>query len=320
LGDSPFVERRCVTGQAGLGQHVCAFKRLGSGRYLISPEGLDLSLPVTLFDRETVQVGFDLEVLPPGITGWQASLLSNSNGFEAVPRTESTIRVRLFGREGQVVSLRPARAPGANRYCEFSFNPVLGGLICEFGHLGPGVYLVEALTTGASFKVFVDGAGKAEIEFSPSATYDTYAARQATPLVGQGAAPLLPTVIATATPTRRPVVIMPPTPSVTPSPTATPAFAWQGRIVESAYIGSGSIGVRAAGLKDHPVVLRSGDWQSRPQLTGTKPELGAYATEFGGLAQGEYVIELVDLAEMKVNLLPGEFMLVEFRYDFVSPP
>ena len=100
----------------------------------------------------------------------------------------------------------------------------------------------------------------------------------------------------------------------------SPAFAWQGRIVESTYIGSGAIGVRAAGLKDHPVILHSGDWQSLPQLTGTKAELGEYATEFGGLAQGEYVVELVDLAELKVNLLSGEFMLVEFRYDFVNPP
>ena len=78
--------------------------------------------------------------------------------------------------------------------------------------------------------------------------------------------------------------------------------------------------MRAAGLKDHPVIVRSGDWQSPSQLTGSKVELGEYAAEFGGLAPGEYVIELVDLAELKVNLQPGEFMLVEFRYDFVNPP
>jgi hypothetical protein len=78
--------------------------------------------------------------------------------------------------------------------------------------------------------------------------------------------------------------------------------------------------VRAAGLKDHPVILRSGPWQSQPQLTGTKLELGEYATEFGGLSQGEYIVELVDLAELKVYLESGQFMLVEFRYDFVNPP
>jgi hypothetical protein len=82
----------------------------------------------------------------------------------------------------------------------------------------------------------------------------------------------------------------------------------------------GTIAVRAAGLKDHAVIIHSGPWQTPPQLTGTKPELGDYATEFGGLATGEYVIELVDLAEMRVNLGPGQFMLVEFRYGLVDSP
>ena len=68
------------------------------------------------------------------------------------------------------------------------------------------------------------------------------------------------------------------------------------------------------------MILRSGSWQSSPQLTGTKPELGDYATEFGGLAQGEYIVELVDLAELRVNLESGEFLLVEFRYEPVSTP
>jgi hypothetical protein len=85
-------------------------------------------------------------------------------------------------------------------------------------------------------------------------------------------------------------------------------------------MGVGVIGVRAAGLKDHAVVLHSGVLQSQPQLTGTKVELGEYATEFSGLAQGEYTVELVNLAELKVNLAPGQFILVEFRYDFVNPP
>jgi hypothetical protein len=109
-----------------------------------------------------------------------------------------------------------------------------------------------------------------------------------------------------------------PTPTITPTP--TPAFAWQGRIIYTQDGVVGTIAVRAAGLKDHPVILRSGPWQSQPQLTGTKPELGEYATEFGGLATGDYVIELVDLAKMEVHLGPGQFMLVEFRYDFASSP
>ena len=89
--------------------------------------------------------------------------------------------------------------------------------------------------------------------------------------------------------------------------------------MERTQTGAGTIGVRAAGLKDHPVILRSGGWQSTPQLTGTKVELGDFATEFGGLGQGEYVVELVSLAHLTVTLEAGYFMLVEFRYDIVTP-
>ena len=89
--------------------------------------------------------------------------------------------------------------------------------------------------------------------------------------------------------------------------------------MERTQTGAGTIGVRAAGLKDHPVILRSGGWQSEPQLTGTKEELGDYATEFGGLGPGIYVVELVSLEQLTVTLESGYFMLVEFRYGVVTP-
>ena len=188
--DDTLSENRCVTGQGGLGQDSCAFKDLEPGQYIISPEGLDLSLPLNLFVHEMVRVVFKLDVLPSGITGWQARLRSNSNGFQALPLTEGTIRVWVIGRAGQVVALRPARTPLVEQFCEVIHNPILGGLICEFGRLGPGVYLVEALNTGANLQVFVDGKGIAEVEFSPNATFDTLTS---TPLVGQGAQPNRPT-------------------------------------------------------------------------------------------------------------------------------
>jgi hypothetical protein len=181
------------------------------------------------------------------------------------------------------------------------------------------VYQIEAIATGARLRIFMDGAGEAEVEFAPTA-YELDAALSL-PLVGHGARPYR--LIATATPQPLVVVQFRPTattpPTLAPNPTPTPELAWQGRIIETAQTGAGAIGVRAAGLKDHPVILRSGDWQSAPQLTGTKVELGEYGTEFGGLAPGEYMVELVDLAEMRVNLEAGQFMLVEFRYDFVHP-
>lgn len=316
------IERRCITGQGQEGQDACALKNLPPGQYVVSPEGLGQSLPVTVYEHERVSVVFDLQVLPPGIAGWEVRIHKNTNGPQAVSKSEGTIRVRVAGRVGQVVALRSAR--GTERFCEVVPNPVLGSLVCEFGQLSPGVYLVEALNTGAGQRLFVDGMGLVELEFSPSATAATLAQSPLT--VGKGAQPNLPTPTTTAAPAQAVVAIPSPTPvpAAIPTPTATatptPAFAWQGRIVETVDKVAGAIGVRAAGLKDHPVILHSGSWQSPAQLTGTKPELGDYSTEFGGLAQGEYIVELVDLAEFKVTLGPDQFVLVEFRYDFVNPP
>lgn len=318
------MERRCITGQGALAERdTCAYAGIKPGQYMIAPEGFGLSLPVTVYENEAIMAVFDLEVLPPGVTGWQVRLTRNSNSPQATSKIDSTITVRLVGRNGQVVALRSAR--GTEQFCEVRSNPIVGGLACEFGQLAPGVYLIEALHTGAGLRLFVDGEGAAEVEFSPNATYATLALAQSPPIIGQGAQPRRPAT-ATATATPVPVAVIRPTFTITPvpSPTATstptPAFAWQGRIVSTQDGVVGTIAVRAAGLKDHPVIIHSGPWQSQPQLTGTKPELGEYATEFGGLATGEYIIELVDLAKFKVNLGPGQFMLVEFRYDLVNPP
>jgi hypothetical protein len=314
------AERRCITGQGDQGQDTCVLQNLPPGHYIVAPEGLGISLPITVFDHERVSIVFDLEVLPSGIVGWEARVHKNTNEAIATSKAEGTIRVRVTGRVGQVVALRSAR--GTERFCEVVPNPVLGSLICEFGQLSAGVYRVEALNTGSGQQLFVDGQGLVEIEFSPTATYATQALAQAPAVVGQGAEPrrLVPPPTATrSTIAAAPKPMAMPTATTTPWPTPTPAFAWQGQIVETVENVAGAIGVRAAGLEDHPVILRSGSWQSPVQMTGTKPELGQYATEFGGLAQGEYTVELVDLAQLKVTLGPDQFLLVEFRYDFVYP-
>jgi hypothetical protein len=318
-----FEDQRCVTGQEGKGQDSCGFTDLLAGSYLVDPEGIDAALPLDLSAGEAIQVEFYVETVPLGYTGWQAQITKNSNSFLAQPRTDSTIRVRVPGRQGQLVALHSLRL-GTVHYCEAVYNPAHEMPVCEFARLGPGVYSVQPLHRHAVQTLFVDGVGVAVIELLP-ATRDVELSKA---VFGQGARPFQPQ------PTRTPVRPTPtasqlaPTaaPTPAPSPTAqltntpTPVAAWQGRVVEQGIMGAGAIGVRAVGLKDHPVILRSGSWQSAPQLTGTKPELGDYATEFGGLAQGEYIVELVDLAELRVNLGSGEFLLVEFRYQPVSTP
>lgn len=321
---APGGERRCITGQGAAGQDACIFENPAPGQYITAPEGLGLSLPVTVPGNENITVLFGQETYPAGVTGWQARLVKNSNSARATGRADSLITARVLGQPGQVVALRSVR--GEERFCEVEPNPVLGGPVCEFGELLPGVYQVEALNTGASLRLFVDGLGRAEVEFSPSATSVTEALGHVPSQAGHGAQPS-PTAEAAATPTPTAAATatpLPPRPTATPTATVTPtpttALAWQGRIVQVTDEVAGAIGVRAAGLKDHPVILRSGGWQSPAQLTGTKPELGEYAVEFGGLAQGTYIVELVNLAEFTVNLGPGQFVLVEFRYEAVANP
>jgi len=318
-------EQRCSTGQQTDSSDRCSFTNLSAGTYTITPDGLGGTLPVTLNEHEHVQILFDIEVLSSGVTGWQADLQNNSNGAVSTGKHEAIITVQITGRAGQVATLQSET--GALQACEVRPSS-LRGLTCEFTELPPGLYTVSAVNTETSLTLFVDGSGQAEIAFTPNASAQPELLPQ---LVGYGANPKQPTATATtqtvqpkatAIPTK---VIWPtftPTATFTPTvaPTPTPAFAWQGRVVETTDLVIGTIGVRAAGLKDHPVIVHSGGWQSDPLLTGTKPELGEYGAEFGGLAQGEYIVELVGLAELIVNLGPDQYMLVEFRYDFLTPP
>ena len=164
-------EQRCITGEAGA--DICRFSEIVPGNYIVSPEGLNLSLPLTIKAGIDTQIIFDLEVLPPGITGWQSRVINNTNGVEAIARGNGIISARIEGRAGQIVSLSSIR--GTEKNCETTFNPLLDGFVCEFGGLEPGVYLVEVLHTGARRRVFVDGRGRADLLFSPNATYATEA-------------------------------------------------------------------------------------------------------------------------------------------------
>ncbi|MCB0208837.1 MAG: hypothetical protein KDJ52_05895 [Anaerolineae bacterium] len=309
---------RCVTGQSGFGADGCAFEDVLPGRYIIEPEGFALSLPVQLYEHEKMQVRFFIEELPPEVVGWTARIGKNTNGFAVNPQAGSVIRVRSDEElAGLVIALHSVQ--DATHYCELAPLADLNEVACSFTHLRAGVYRVVAETTGASRRLFVDGQGEAEITLAPDATLDTVARALSAPIVGHGAQPRLsppptaaPVQLSAQLPTAlpSPTVVITPTVAITP----TPALEWQARIVETGFSGAGAIGVRVVDLKDQPIVLSSGDWSSQPQMTGSKPELGNYAVEFGGLAQGDYIIDVVDLAQYRVSLEPGQFVLVEFDY------
>ena len=148
-------ERQCVTGQNSAEFDLCTFEAVQPGSYTVSPEGLGVSLPLTVSNNEKVLVVFDIEVLPSGVTGWQAVINRNTNGSTPLNQQAGRIVVRVDGRQGQVVALHSVR--GTEQLCEISFNSLLNDLACEFSGLRPGVYRVNVLHTGVGQSLFIDG-------------------------------------------------------------------------------------------------------------------------------------------------------------------
>jgi hypothetical protein len=327
----------CTTGtKPEYGDYSCEFGGLSPATYSIKVEGLEPLIPVMLGQGDFVLVEYRQEPMPPGPIAWLGQVLRNSSQPWPANGVSSAIAVRVDGRQGQVVSLRSVA--GWEAFCDTGTKPEYGNYACEFGGLWPGVYTVSPVNIPSQVRLYMDGAGFAEIVFD---SFLATATPSPTPtrLMGAGAAPVYtptptqatPTSTMTAIPTRstpaatytptRPVPPATPTPTSTPTPTLAPALGWVGRVIQDdPGVGVGTIVVRVLGLRDHPVILSSGAWTTRG-LTGSKPEYGDQAVEFGGLHQGDYTVELEGLgAALPVRLQPGGFLLVEFRYDALPTP
>jgi hypothetical protein len=113
------------------------------------------------------------------------------------------------------------------------------------------------------------------------------------------------------------VMVTNPMPPGIPSPIPQPGSVWVGSIVRQISgagraISQATIAVRVAGKWGLPVEIRSGGW-STTALTGTKPEYGDTACEFGALSAGTYTITPQGLgASVTVTIDEGGFALVEF--------
>jgi hypothetical protein len=330
----------CTTGsKPEYGDYACEFGGLSSGTYSIGAQGLEAVVPVMIGQGDFVLVEFRQEPLPSGPMAWLGRVVRNSSQPWPGNGVSSAIAVRVEGRRGQVVSLRsPA---GWEAFCDTGTKPEYGDYACEFGGLWPGVYIVSPVGIPAETRLYMDGVGFAEVAFE---SFVATATPSPTPtrIIGAGASPTVTPIAiaievetpgATQTPTRtapartptptrsRTVATATPTPSLTSTPTLTPASGWVGYIVQDdAGVGIGTIVVRTLGLKDQPVILRSGPWSTRG-LTGSKPEYGEDAVEFGGLNQGDFTVELEGLgAALPVHLRPGSFLLLEFRYGLLPTP
>ncbi len=320
----------CNTGTtAEYGDYACEFGNLAPGTYSVGARDLEPVIPIKLDKGDFVLVEFRQETLPPGPLAWLGHVVRNSSQPWPGQSLFSAIAVQVEGRRGQVVALRAK--DGWETFCDTGTKPENGAYTCEFGGLWPGVYTLAPVGIPAQVSLYMDGVGSAEVAFVATAT----PAPTPTRVIGAGALPvstptpsptatLPPTQTATrsaqaATPgTARPRPTPTETPTSTPEPTPTPARGWVGSVVQDEVrpgVSVSSIVVRVPGRGGQPVILRSGAWSTRG-LSGSKPEYGADAVEFGGVGAGDFTVELEGLgAVLPVHLQQGGFMVVEFRYD-----
>jgi hypothetical protein len=153
-------------------------------------------------------------------------------------------------------------------------KPEYGQFACEFGGLSAGTYEVIPQGLGVSQTITVDGRGFVLIEFAYR---------------------------------------LPPTP--TPIP---PKVTWVGKVVSNnSRQGNNGISsvvvVRVPGARGLPVEISSGSWNAIA-LTGTKPEYGPFACEFGGLWPGTYTVRPQGLgANVELTMDGQGLAIVEFN-------
>jgi hypothetical protein len=152
-------------------------------------------------------------------------------------------------------------------------KPEYGEFACEFGGLSAGTYEVIPQGLGVSQIITVDSGGFVLIEFAYR---------------------------------------LPPTP--TPIP---PKLTWKGKVISNSS-GQGASGissvvvVRVLGATGLPVEISSGGWNA-VALTGTKPEYGPFACEFGGLWPGTYTVRPQGLeASVEVTMDGRGLAIAEF--------
>jgi hypothetical protein len=242
-----------------------------------------------------------VEFYPTGgmITRWAGSVVKNTSGDQPTGHANSAIVVVVAGRPWHEVEIR---SDGWSTTAWTGYKPEYGPDAVEFGALRAGTYTVIPKGLGASVPVTVDGWGWAMVRF------EEYAVRQPQPT----SPPSQPTV--------RPTQTSPAAATPRPQPSPTPlGSGWQGRVVSNTsdeLPGSGVssvIVVRVLGWRGVPVTITGGGGWSATCITGTKPEYGADACEFGGLWPSTYYLrpEGAD-TEVAVTMDGQGMAIVEF--------
>jgi hypothetical protein len=235
---------------------------------------------------------------------WQASIREQVTNLELAG---SVLRVSVEGKVGLPVRVRSLGAFETIGYT--GTKPEYGPYVAEFAPLSKGTYFIEPEGLGLAFEIWLDGQGYTRVDFVAKACPPTPVPNTPTQ-----------TPKPTATPQRRTAARA----TATPTPTTGPALpaGWHARVVERL---SGletywsTIAVRVVGRPAGQAVdIRSGNWSATCK-TGTKPEHGPDACEFGALHAGTYRLTPEGLGtHLDVSVDLQEFVLVEFYYS--GPP
>jgi hypothetical protein len=298
------------------GPYVVEFAPLSKGTYYIEPQGLDTVFEIWLDGKSYVRVDFAavpcsatptpslmtpiLTPTPtlrplststpifrppvssptpsqPVATQWAGNIVENQSGAQATEHAHSAIAVIVDGKRWHEVEIR---SNGWSTTTETGTKPDYGPNACEFGGLRAATYTIIPKGLGASVRVTMDGWGWAMVRFEevPVPTPEpAFPPSQATSTVVPPSQPPLPG------------------PEPTPDPDGPPAASgWRAWIVSNSsgeQEGTGVwsvIIVRVLGWAGVPVSITGGGGWTATCTTGSKPEYGPDACDFGGLWPGTY--------------------------------
>jgi hypothetical protein len=261
---------------------------------------------------------------PAPVTVWQGRVTRRVAGSVF---GYGSIVVRVTGMAGLPIEIDNG---GYHAVATTGTKPEYGAFAGEFGGLGAGEYRITPRGLGASLAVSIDAGEFALVDFDPTLMAptpeavlvpSTTATSSVTATVAAVAAPVAPsTSTPEATLTLSDVVTG--NPFYVPVP---PVPVWSAHVTQRVSgIANGrlaaTIVVRVLGARDLPVIVDSGGWQARA-LTGSKPEYGEFAVEFGGLPAGEYDVLPEGLKlRYKVSVERGDFIVVDFTYQVPPTP